>query len=174
MNISKLLALPVTGDVLGNAIIQAPGTGVFAEFGVASGATLRRLAKERYTIGFDTFDGLPEQWRHLPEGTFHTPVIPMVPNTSLLIGLFENTVPRVDASCALCHIDCDLYKSAKEALAWFKRCAAPGAVVVFDEFYGFLDAEQHEQKALEEAGLPPYEWILRGSEASEKAALRLL
>ena len=37
--------------------------GEAAEFGVATGTTLALIAQHMFVTGFDSFDGLPEDWR---------------------------------------------------------------------------------------------------------------
>jgi len=171
---------------LTHAIPLAPRAGIFAEFGVAaewrgsSVGTLQALAVARKTIGFDTFDGLPEQWTRgggsFPKGKFAQREIPRLKNAVLVVGLFEETCPLVDCLVALCHVDCDLYSSTVTALRWLGSRFVPGCVVVFDEFYGYEGCEAHEQKALRESGLS-YEWLFRGrslaSGAAEVVAIRL-
>jgi hypothetical protein len=152
----------------------------FAEFGCASlwrgdpGGTLATLAAVRTTLGFDSFEGLPEDWRpNLPKGTFAQKTLPNVPGAILVVGLFADTCPRIVCPVSLVHIDCDLYSSTKTALEWVKRNAVPGCLVVFDEFFGYPGAENHEQKALAESGLA-YEPLFRSSAELEKFAIRLV
>jgi hypothetical protein len=168
-----LARAPVVESPLAHAIAVAPAGGYFVEFGVASGRTLRQLAAMRPTIGFDSFAGLPEDWRpEYPRGTFAQKDIPIVPNAAIVVGLFENTLPKIHVGVALAHIDCDLYASAKAALAWVKEHAIPGCVVVFDEFFGYPGAEHHEEKALRESGLV-YELLCKSPPAREKIAIRI-
>jgi O-methyltransferase len=61
-------------------------------------------------------------------------------NVELLQGIFpDDTGDRVaDRTFRLCHIDVDVYQSAKDVFAWAWPRLSPGGVVVFDD-YGFLD-----------------------------------
>ncbi|MFI4978423.1 MAG: TylF/MycF/NovP-related O-methyltransferase [Solirubrobacterales bacterium] len=178
--------VPVVKDPLGDALWSLPciipSAGIFAEFGVAAAwrgsttGTLAQLARERTTLGFDSFEGLPERWGRAgdyPAGMFAQTFLPDVPGAILVVGLFSDTCPRIVAPCALAHIDCDLYSSTVTALAWVKRNAVPGCIVVFDEFYGYEGCEDHEQKALAESGLT-YEPLFRSSVELEKFAIRLV
>lgn len=121
------------------------------EFGVATGTTLAMIARRLPVIGFDSFKGLPEDWRtDFREGAFKG-VRPSasIPNSTIVEGLFSDTVPEYPwpKDIALVHIDCDLYSStftALESLAW---AVHPGTYIVFDEFFGYEGAEEHEQKA---------------------------
>jgi O-methyltransferase len=50
---------------------------------------------------------------------------------------FRTRAPRKSRQVRwLCHIDVDVYESAKEIVAWVEQRMPPGAVLVFDD-YGF-------------------------------------
>lgn len=159
----------IVDDVLAEAIKLAPARGSFAEFGVATGTTLKVLAANRFTLGFDSFQGLPEAWNRLPKGEFAQKDPPLVANSRLVIGLYGPDTLKVKEPCALLHVDCDLYQSAKIALEWFKQNRAPNAVVVFDEFFGYESCEQHEQRAWAESGIVGHE-LFRSSPEKQKVA----
>ena len=126
--------------------------GEAAEFGVATGTTLALIAQHMFVTGFDSFDGLPEDWRAgFPAGRFRcTPPGP-VPNSALVIGLFADTlpvwVPTVEHPLGLVHVDCDLYSSTVTVLDSVYPLLDAGTVIVFDEFHGYDGCEQHEQRA---------------------------
>lgn len=126
--------------------------GVAAEFGVASGATLRMIAQQMPVTGFDSFTGLPEPWRHgYPAGKFACPV-PTVPNADIVVGLFEDTLPgwTPPGPLGLAHIDCDLYSSTVTVLTLTELLILPGTYLVFDEFHSYPGCEEHEQRAFAE------------------------
>ncbi len=61
------------------------------------------------------------------------------PHYKILKGIFpEDTAHEINADeqFALCHIDVDVYTSAKDILEWVWNRLIPGGVVVFDD-YGF-------------------------------------
>ncbi len=61
------------------------------------------------------------------------------PHYSILKGIFpEDTEQKIPATevFGLCHIDVDVYTSAKDILEWVWNKLIPGGVVVFDD-YGF-------------------------------------
>lgn len=126
------------------------------EFGVFSGYSTGLIAKQMPVIGFDSFEGLPEDWRPgFPKGKFasgtlrHLPHYPM--NMTLVKGWFEDTVPTFPfPKLGLVHIDCDLYSSTVTALEGVLSAIGPGTYVVFDEFHGYPGAEHHEAKAWQE------------------------
>src|SRR5947209_20118484 len=100
------------------------------EFGVAKGKSLavmaRRFVNERSRfIGFDSFEGLPEDWdvihQKIVKGTFSTGgAVPRIADSrvSFVRGWFQNTVSDFlkefrseSAGTILVHYDADLYSS---------------------------------------------------------------
>jgi Macrocin-O-methyltransferase (TylF) len=138
-------------DVLSHAAAIAPVEGLVLEFGVASGDTIRWLARnpalrERRIHGFDSFKGLPEPWGCYPVSHFAC-AIPEVPkNVELLVGMFDETLTsfldRHQDNVALLHIDCDLYSSTRTVLCYLSPRIVPGTVIVLDEFWIVTDQEQ--------------------------------
>ena len=126
------------------------------EFGVYSGYSLALIAQQMPVIGFDSFEGLPEDWREgFPKGTFDDARLRdggvLGPNRLIIPGWFSDTVsgfPFPDLS--LVHIDCDLYSSTVTALEGVASRMGPGTYVVFDEFHGYEGAEVHEAQAWRE------------------------
>ena len=107
--------------------------------------------------GFDSFEGLPEDW-HTPgdkERTNRNGKMPEVnSNVQLVKGWFENTLPKFldehPEKCAFIHIDCDIYASTKTVLNALKERIVPGTVIQFDEFYNYSIWKDHEYKAFSE------------------------
>lgn len=179
------------GYVPGNPALRAvlasdtiARSGLWCEFGVYKGETLRLLAAHKGAarlVGFDSFQGLPQDWtrpdtKSFKVGTFACEV-PEVDGAELVVGLFEQTLPTFDtrgAPVTLLHVDCDIYSAAATALSWAQvHLLAPGAIVVFDELVGYPGFEAHEWRALSEAydrGLR-WEWLLA---AGEGVALRVV
>lgn len=120
----------------------------YLEFGVWQGATIQKWCElnsssDSRFYGFDTFDGLPENWnaRHL-KGCFGVGgIVPRVldPRVRFIKGLFQNTLTgflkefRSDHRLVV-HVDCDLYSSALCCLTLLHPYLVPGSIVVFDEF----------------------------------------
>ena len=48
------------------------------------------------------------------------------------------------------HIDCDIYSSTKEVFTQLRDRMAPGCVIVFDEYFGYIGFKQHEYRAFHE------------------------
>src|SRR4051794_9849913 len=79
------------------ALSLLPETGMALEFGVSTGSTLKIIVEGcpgRQVYGFDSFRGLPENWRPgFPAGTFDVPAPPEVPGAELVVGMFADTLP---------------------------------------------------------------------------------
>lgn len=146
-------AIPDDGSrspVLSHILARRP-KGVAVEFGVGAGDSARLIAKQMPLIGFDSAQGLPEDWRpQYPRGSFAFP-LPDIDNTTMVEGWFENTLPRFDFAAqgfiGLVHFDADLYSSTAIALAYIEPYLHSGCYVVFDEFFGYATAKDHEQRA---------------------------
>jgi hypothetical protein len=143
-------------------INAAPRSGLVMEFGVATGSSITGIAGElphRAVYGFDSFEGLPEDWVdytgnvHNAKGTYAAPVPSLAANVELVIGLFQDTLPvflaRHPEPAAFVHIDCDLYSSTRFVLAALRNRMRE-TVVVFDEFCGLLAYEANEGRAWRE------------------------
>lgn len=139
--------------------------GVALEFGVGAGQSTRIIAEHMPVIGFDSFQGLPEDWREeFPRGSFAASP-PTVPNARLVIGLYANTLPdfTFPEHVGLVHIDCDLYSSTKTALEHVGPHLRTGTFVVFDEWHDYDGCEDHEQRAWREfAAATGVDWTVIG------------
>ncbi len=148
-------------DLLLHAARAAPGEGLMLEFGVADGASLRYVASRlaRPFHGFDSFEGLPEDW----SGTFErrgkfsrAGALPAVPeNARLHPGWFTDTLPRFlgehpGEEVAFAHVDCDIYASTATVLGLLADRLKPGAVLVFDEYFNDPNWQRHEWRAFQE------------------------
>ncbi len=145
------------------------------EFGVGSGGSLRKIAAEYPCFGFDSFQGLPEDWRKkFPKGSFAQTAeaveeIKKMHDVIIVEGMFEETLPKFPwmqymSRVDLVHVDCDLYSSTKTVLQNVKPCLWGGTVVVFDEYHGYDGHEHHEMKAWKEFAdeNDDLEWLLIG------------
>ena len=144
-------------EILSHALSLAPKTGLVLEFGVAGGESVRQIAAERSgpVFGFDSFEGLPENWfGYLRKGYFAQP-LPRVPdNVTLVKGWFSDTLEdflRQQAGpVAFLHIDSDLYSSADYVLRQLEGRVVPGTIVLFDEYWNYPGWLKHEFKAFQE------------------------
>jgi hypothetical protein len=148
---------PEAASLLRNAFGRRTLDGLVLEFGVASGSTINALAELAgdTVYGFDSFAGLPEDWRPgFPRGAFAHPLPAVRPNVALVVGLFEETLPRFVAEhpgpAAFIHVDCDLYSSTRTVLAHCGPMIRPGTVIVFDEYFNYPGWRRHEHRAFQE------------------------
>lgn len=147
--------------------------GEILEFGVFQGKTITHLAgsfPNKILWGFDSFEGLPEDWflnasdqvSTRPAGYFALDELPQVPNNVKLVkGFFDQSVPKwlnenPIKQISILHIDCDLYSSTKTIFNLLNSYIVEGTVIIFDEFYPWSGIEKYdlwaqgEFKALEE------------------------
>lgn len=143
------------------ALPKINGNGLILEFGVRGGKTIREIAKRinnRICYGFDSFEGLPEDWsgQPYPKGYYsENGRIPKVPkNVKLYKGWFSKTLPmfleKNDAPVDFVHFDCDLYSSTKTILDLLGKKFTKGTLLTFDEYFNYPTWQQHEFKAFKE------------------------
>jgi predicted O-methyltransferase YrrM len=144
-------------QLLAHAVRLAPSSGLFLEFGVATGSTINFIAgcTDRMIFGFDSFEGLPEDWRsNYEQGTFETQPPNVRPNVRLVTGLFAESLPQFLAEhpepIAFLHVDCDLYSSTKTIFELAGHRLRPGSVIVFDEYFNFPGWQHGEFRAFHE------------------------
>jgi hypothetical protein len=121
----------------------------YFEFGVWQGASIKEWALlnshagSRF-LGFDTFEGLPEDWdAHHPKGTFSTHgQTPPTDDQRIKFtpGLFQDTLRSFvehmpPKQRLVVNVDCDLYSASLFVLGTLDRFFSPGSIIVFDDFY---------------------------------------
>ncbi len=131
---------------------------VYLEFGVFEGHSFRwwlgqNTHPESRFYGFDTFEGLPENWgMFFGKGTLLANV-PDVhdPRAQFIKGLFQDTLPGFIKAAGLdapvrkvIHLDADLFSSTLFALASLHPWLQKGDILLFDEF----NVPEHEYKAM--------------------------
>jgi hypothetical protein len=143
--------------LLGHALDIAPAEGLILEFGVASGRTISHIAgiRSQRIYGFDSFQGLPEDWRSgFGRGAFAGNLPPVPNNVELIVGWFDTTLRKFleahEGPVSFVHIDCDLYSSTKTILDLLEPRLREGSVLVFDEYWNYPGWTKHEHKAFEE------------------------
>ncbi len=135
--------------------------GLVLEFGVFSGNSINYIASKKNWIvdGFDSFEGLPENWRDgYDRGFFSVNALPNVPaNVRLHRGWFQDSIPRFLESLgdkgtpiSYLHIDCDLYSSTKTIFEFLGNRIVSGTVIVFDEYFNYDGWEDGEFLAFKE------------------------
>jgi len=118
---------------------------LYLEFGVSRGASMRYwsslLSNPASALhGFDTFEGLPHDWRLGNKGAYSAGgALPEIadPRVKFFRGLFEDTLPGyvlADHERLVINIDCDLYSSTRFVLNALSDHIRPGTFIYFDEF----------------------------------------
>lgn len=128
--------------------------GPFMEFGVYKGLTINYISKkipQRKMYGFDSFLGLPENWRSgFSKGMFRVKKLPRVQkNVSLIKGPFKDSIAYFLENNKLSfipflHIDCDLYSSCNTVFKKLEKFLSPKTIIVFDEYFNFPGWEKSE------------------------------
>ena len=143
------------------AIEKVTGNQLFLEFGTWQGNSINHFSSRlvnRIFYGFDSFEGLKEDWAgfSLPAGHFDLKgVLPVVnKNVKLVKGWFDATLPGFlnenKGEIAFLHIDCDTYESTKYVLETLKSRIVSGTDVLFDEYIGYPNWELGEYQAFQE------------------------
>ena len=135
----------------------ADRNGIAIEFGVYSGTTLKviRQGFKGRVYGFDSFKGLPEDWRDgFPKGFFETSEVPTIENVTLVVGTFQETLElfldKLFEPISFIHFDADLYSSTSFCLEKVTNYLAPESIFVFDEYHNYDGWQNHEHKAFTE------------------------
>jgi O-methyltransferase len=139
---------------------QLDGPIDYLEFGVSQGLSIRWWVENNQHadstfVGFDTFEGLPEDWIAWPRGAFSTNgEAPMITDgrCAFVKGLFQDTVPRWLAGReftrrTVAHFDADLYTSTLVVLTQILPKLKPDDVILFDQFSSYF----HEYRAFIDA-----------------------
>lgn len=138
--------------------------GDFLEFGVYKGKSINFLSSllpEQTFHGFDSFEGLPDNWssghsscEFYGKGSFASDIPKVNSNVMLHKGWFDEVLPvwgeKNREPVAFLHIDCDLYKSTKLVLNALRDKIVPGTVILFDEYFGYFEWREGEYKAFHE------------------------
>jgi hypothetical protein len=165
-HLSKSLLINQIEDIrifsIETALKINPQEGHFLEFGVFDGESSNLFSKklgEKKIYGFDSFQGLKDNWvgHHLPSGTFDLngeipnleknviPVKGWVQDT-LPIFLKENNILKVN----FLHMDLDTYESTKFVLNELKPYLKKNSIILFDQLYNYPGWKEGEFKALNE------------------------
>ena len=129
--------------------------GLFLEFGVYRGKTVNYIAKINPNIniyGFDSFEGIQEDWNYLSKGAFKLIQLPKVrKNVTLIKGWFHETIPifkqKEKNYISFLHIDCDLYSSTATIFTEFCNQITNDTIIVFDEYFNYPGWKAGEYKA---------------------------
>jgi hypothetical protein len=119
----------------------------YLEFGVFQGESMAEWLRldnhpQSRFFGFDSFEGLPEDWGLMKKGFFDVKgAVPGIndPRVQFVKGWFQNSLPEFLKSYTpqprlIVHNDSDLYASTLYTLAKLDSSLAAGSVLIFDEF----------------------------------------
>jgi hypothetical protein len=155
--------------------------GLVLEFGVSTGGTIRDISLHCDKVyGFDSFKGLPEDWRSgMPAGTFDCNVPNVPENVELVVGLIQDTIDDFmkehPEDVSFIHVDVDLYSSTKCILSKLKGRIKSGTIITFDEIWLYEGYEEHEFKAfLEFINDTGFEIENLGSRHTEARTFRII
>ena len=137
------------------------GEGLVLEFGVFKGQSINQIAAvipDREIHGFDSFEGLPENWSGYNVTTAAFDQQGKLPNVKenvkLHKGWFNESLPPFleehPGPAAFIHVDCDIYSSTKILLGELAGRIQAGTVIVFDEYHNYPYWREHEYKAFNE------------------------
>ena len=138
--------------------------GLWLEFGIASGETTRKYVSMmpnecKPLYGFDSFEGIPEDWASHKKGSFSSHgIVPFIDGAEMIVGLFDGTLPKfisnTEKNISVLIVDCDLYSSTKTIFDNCKEKIIPGTVIIFDELHNgdgiYPEWTEHEYKAFME------------------------
>ncbi len=134
--------------------------GLIMEFGVSEGKSINYFSEliNQPIYGFDSFEGLKEEWagsEYLKGHFSRNGKLPKVSNNVVLVkGWFDETLPNFlkehTAPIKIIHIDGDTYQAAKAALDLTGERLIPGSIIIFDEYFGYLGWRDGEYKAFQE------------------------
>ena len=139
---------------------QCKDKGDVFEFGVFSGYTINffaELASNTDVYGFDSFEGLPEDWQgyHYFDFNRNGNMPEVRSNVNLVQGWFSESIPNFLSTyekkdIKLMHVDCDLYSSTKDIFDNLEQHIKKDLIIVFDEYFNYPNYQQHEFKAFKE------------------------
>jgi len=134
-------------ELIARLLAEVDIDGIVCEFGVHRGESLSFIAKkvpQRQVFGFDSFEGLPEDWvGKFRKGHFKFNINQVLreSNVELVKGFFDDSLPgflqRKSEKFAFLHIDCDLYSSTKTIFDLAGDRIVPGTIMVFDDFFNY-------------------------------------
>lgn len=147
---------PTRNSLLKHSVesVDPNNDGLFCEFGVFQGDTINYIAglTSRKVHGFDSFEGLPEDWRAgFNKGAFKTALPEVKPNVVLYKGWFDNSIgpfmEKEKQQLAFLHLDADLYSSTKTVLEMMADRIVPGTILHYDEYFNYPGWKFGEHKA---------------------------
>jgi hypothetical protein len=131
---------------------------LYLEFGVFKGRTTRYWSgklrhPEAHLHGFDSFEGLPEEWAGHPKGQIFdaSGQLPVIddPRVRFHKGWFDRVLPSYvvpEHDLLILIMDADLHSSTSYVLRHLRPHIRPGTLIYFDE----MNHLEHEPRAFDE------------------------
>jgi hypothetical protein len=137
---------------------------LYLAFGVCQGASMRdwsQMLKDRGSTlhGFDSFEGLPEDWDGLPKGTFSTQgTFPLIHDNQVRLfkGWFDQVLPTCsppEHDVLIVVMDADLYSSTIYGLQYLRPWIQPATFLYFDDMSYPEDEPRAFHEFMAESGL---------------------
>lgn len=168
-NLSQAVLMTSLKQFRAYALNAAPEKGLVMEFGVFKGDSINQFAQvlkenndPRLIYGFDSFEGLSENWAgySLLQSKFNQDgKLPTVrDNVKLIKGWVDETyssflsdsVSKYDNQIAFMFLDMDTYTPTKYVLEASLSYLVKGSIIAFDELFGYVGWRENEFKALME------------------------
>lgn len=140
--------IEVVGDTPGHRL----------EFGVWKGKSITMCAEAfpaQNWVGFDSFEGFPDDGRVDWQKPFKVIELPDTPkNVTLVKGYFSDTLDpylaETPGEVAFVNVDCDIYSSTVDIFTALEKHdrLKPGLVIYFDELINYVDYQWNESLAL--------------------------
>jgi hypothetical protein len=144
----------------------------FIEFGVCEGHSFFYWMNNCKSInsefvGFDTFEGIPEDWGSVKKGAFSINGKILEINDSrakFVIGLFSDTLKNFLDSTILSkrkviHLDADLYSSTLYVLIHLHAFLKKDDIIIFDEFFSVTKADYEFRAFVDYLAIYPLKYI---------------
>eukprot|EP00547_Thalassionema_nitzschioides_P006690 CAMPEP_0194218856 /NCGR_PEP_ID=MMETSP0156-20130528/24658_1 /TAXON_ID=33649 /ORGANISM="Thalassionema nitzschioides, Strain L26-B" /LENGTH=280 /DNA_ID=CAMNT_0038948341 /DNA_START=32 /DNA_END=874 /DNA_ORIENTATION=- len=149
---------PLSDDnCLPEAFQIAGQDGLWMEFGVYTGVTIKQMANARINngivYGFDSFLGAPEDQEKVNNHNLGgTPPFSGTDRITWVTGWFEETVPNfllgADENISLMHMDAHRYDSTKAVFHSAQSWLTPGVVIALNDLMLTLDGHKGNHEAL--------------------------
>lgn len=176
-NLSQAVLMTNLKEFRAYALNAAPDKGLVMEFGVFKGDSINQYAQvlskngdSRKIYGFDSFEGLSENWAgySLLQSKFN--LVGKMPavrqNVKLIKGWVDDTyadflrdnVSSYDEQIAFMYLDMDTYSPTKHVLEASLPYLVKGSIIAFDELLGYSGWRENEFKALMETVAREFEF----------------
>jgi hypothetical protein len=155
----------------------------YLEFGVFSGGSINFFSKYVPEIyGFDSFQGLKEDWQgfDVQKGHFnlHGKIPSLNHNVIPIVGWVQDTLDKFlkekKPKINFVHMDLDTYPSSKYVMEKIKPYLVKGSIILFDEIYNYAGWEVGEYKALKEVFKDEEYQFIAFSRDNHSAVIKIL